>query len=66
MRQEPKFPPRVWRALAAALCPLVLLLSGCGGGRATVEGSVTHRASGKKVIWGNVVIFGSDNVRTPV
>src|SRR5262245_37399155 len=44
-------------ALAAAVC-------GCGSA-GTVEGQVTYRPNGKKVVWGNVVVFGADNIPRP-
>jgi hypothetical protein len=47
-------------------CCLVFAISlvGCGA-VGTVEGTVRSKANGKKVVWGTVVITGSDKVARP-
>jgi hypothetical protein len=43
------------------LGPLLLAAAGCGGGKATVSGVVTHQ--GKPLVHGTVVVVGSDGLR---
>jgi hypothetical protein len=47
---------------AAFLACLLSFAAGCGTATGSVEGSVTSRSKGKKVIWGTVTITGSDNI----
>jgi hypothetical protein len=54
---------RAWltRTLTFALLLPLLLVVGCGG-QGSVEGTVTYRPNGKKLVWGTVMITGSDNI----
>ncbi len=44
----------------AGLAPLLLVLTGCAGGKADVTGKVTHQ--GKTVLWGTVILQGPDGI----
>jgi hypothetical protein len=45
---------------AAFVAALLLVLGGCGGGKANVTGKVTHQ--GKTVLWGTVIMQGPDGI----
>ena len=46
------------RLFAVALAGGLTALAGCGGGPATVSGTVTYQ--GKKVVWGGVALVAAD------
>jgi hypothetical protein len=48
------------RTLTRTALAVVLGLTGCGGGKATVQGKVTHR--GKALACGTVLLVGADGV----
>lgn len=57
--------PSRWGRLrlpATLLLAATLIAVGCGKGTGTVEGSVTYKPKSKKLVWGSVVITGSDNI----
>jgi hypothetical protein len=52
------------RAVAGSLVLLVLSAAGCGGGKASVSGTVTYQ--GKAVVTGSVVFEGPDGIQRSV
>lgn len=55
-----RLPTLARRAGAVLLCVLLVGVVGCGASRGDVQGAVTHR--GKPVVWGTVVVIGSDHM----
>src|SRR5687767_15828097 len=51
---------RTLTGAAGAALAVILGLTGCGGGKATVQGKVTHR--GKALASGTVILVGADGV----